>query len=214
MKKEVGKTLCLIALLGVAIVYLLSKGIIVFDHSARRAGEGFRWNGVLYIPASAEDYTEGKTIAKTTDNWQLNIVEEDESHTFMVMRSFLDQWLCVREDYEFPKEGNVTAVYIDGKKIDNAELAAAAQYMLENFTAERDYAVESIRHDTETQQMRDISYCFEGCPVGIDRNGDHIGRINGEWVFARREGEAGGLRTYKICAVPEEYVEILGKYCG
>lgn len=214
MKKETGKTICLIALVCAAAVYLLSRGIIVFDHSAQRAGEGFRWKGELYIPTSAADYTEGKTIAKTTDNWRLNIVEEDESHTFMVMRSFLDQWLCVREDYEFPKEGNVTAVYIDGKKIDNAELAAAAQYMLENFAAEREYAVESIRHDTETQQMRDISYCFEGCPVGIDRSGDHIGRIDGEWVLARRDGELGGLRKYQLCAVPEEYTEILAKYCG
>lgn len=214
MKKETGKTICLIALVCAAAVYLLSRGIIVFDHSAQRAGEGFRWKGELYIPTSAADYTEGKTIAKTTDNWRLNIVEEDESHTFMVMRSFLDQWLCVREDYEFPKDGNVTAVYIDGKKIDNAELAAAAQYMLENFAAEREYAVESIRHDTETQQMRDISYCFEGCPVGIDRSGDHIGRIDGEWVLCRRDGESGGLRKYQLCAVPEEYTEILAKYCG
>ena len=214
MKKETCKTICLIALACAAAVYLLSRGLIVFDHSAQRAGEGFRWKGELYIPASAADYTEGKTIAKTTDNWQLNIVEEDESHTFMVMRSFLDQWLCVREDYEFPKEGNVTAVYIDGKKIDNAELAAAAQYMLENFAPEREYVVESIRHDTETQQMRDISYCFEGCPVGIDRSGDHIGRIDGEWVLARRDGEIGGLRKNQLCAVPEEYTEILTKYCG
>ena len=211
MKKETGKTICLIALVCAAAVYLLSRGIIVFDHSAQRAGEGFRWKGELYIPASAADYTEGKTIAKTTDNWQLNIVEEDESHTFMVMRSFLDQWLCVREDYECPKDGNVTAVYIDGKKIDNAELAAAAQYMLENFAPEREYAVESIRHDTETQQMSDISYCFEGCPVGIDRSGDHIGRIYGEWVLARRDGEIGGLRKYQLCAVTEEYTEILAK---
>ena len=96
MKKELGKTLCLMALLGIVVVYLLSRGIIVFDHSAQRAGEGFRWKGELYIPTSAADYTEGKTIAKTTDNWQLNRVEEDDSHTFMVIRSFLDQWLCVR----------------------------------------------------------------------------------------------------------------------
>ncbi len=213
MKKELGKTLCLIALLGVVVAYLLSRGIIVFDHSAQRAGEGFRWKGALYVPTSAADYTEGKTIAKTTDNWQLNIVEEDESHTFMVMRSFLDQWLCVREDYEFPQEGDVTAVYINGRKIDDAELAAAAQYMLENFAPQREYAVESIRHDTETQQMRDISYCFEDCPVGIDRNGDHIGCIDGEWLFARRDGEIGGKRRYQLCAIPEEYYEILEKYC-
>ncbi len=214
MRKELGKTLCLVALLGIVVAYLLSRGVVVFDHSAQRAGEGFRWNGALYIPTSAADYSEGKTIAKTTDGWQLNRVEEDESHTFMVIRSFLDQWLCVREDYEFPKEGDVTAVYIDGKKIDDAALAAAAKFMLENFAPESDYVVETIRHDTETQQMRDISYCFEGCPVGIDRNGDHIGRIDGEWVLARRVGKDEELRAYKLCTVPEEYTEILAKYCG
>ncbi len=211
--KDRTRWLCLAVLAAIAAAYLLSRGVIVFDHSAQRAGEGFRWKGELYIPASAADYTEGKTIAKTTDNWKLNIVEEDESHTFMVMRSVLDQWLCVRKDYEMPDGGTVTAVYIDGKKIDDAELAAAAQYMLENFTPERDYAAETIRHDTETQQMRDISYCFEGCPVGIDKNLDHIGRIEGQWVLARRAGESNGLRTYKLCAVPEEYTDILEKYC-
>ena len=61
--------------------------------------------------------------------------------------------------------------------------------------------------------MRDISYCFEGCPVGIDRNGDHIGCIDGEWVLARRADREGEQRIYGLCDVPEEYVDIIAKYC-
>ena len=47
----------------VFIIYLIVNGIIVFDYSAVRRGEGVEWNGVFYEGCSAE-YTEGKTIAK------------------------------------------------------------------------------------------------------------------------------------------------------
>ena len=98
------------------LVYLLANGIIVFDHSGVRRGEGVYWNDVLYVPSSGE-YSEGKTIAKTEDGWQINEVEEDQTHTFIVMRSFLDQSLLVREDYEIPRSGEITTLFWNGKDI-------------------------------------------------------------------------------------------------
>lgn len=76
------------------LVFLFANGIIVFDHSGVRRGEGVYWNDILYVPASGE-YSEGKTIAKTNDGWQINKVEEDDTHTFIVMRS-----LCIPADTE------------------------------------------------------------------------------------------------------------------
>ena len=74
------------------IVLLIAKGVIVSDHSGECRGDGVYWNNVHYISCSG-GYTEGKTIAKTNDGSQINQVEEDTTHTFIVLRSFLDQYL-------------------------------------------------------------------------------------------------------------------------
>ena len=58
------------ALIGLVIVFLvvlfIVNGGIVLDHSGERRGEqALYWNDTLYVPCSGE-YSEGKTIAKTT----------------------------------------------------------------------------------------------------------------------------------------------------
>lgn len=88
----------LAALAAAVLFWLFSSGVIVFDHSGERRGEGsLYWNGCVYVPASG-DYDEGRTIAKTTDGWQINEVEGDPEHIYVVLRSFLDDYLLVRED--------------------------------------------------------------------------------------------------------------------
>ena len=88
----------ILALLAAAIfLWLISSGAIVFDHSGERWGEGLYWNGYYYVQTGGS-YDEGKTIAKTTDGWQINEVEGDPEHIYVVLRSFLDNYLLVRED--------------------------------------------------------------------------------------------------------------------
>lgn len=90
----------ILVLLAAALFFrLVSSGAIVFDHSGERRGEGLYWNGYVYVPAGG-DYDEGKTIAKTTDGWQINEVEGDPEHIYVVLRSFLDNYLLVREDHK------------------------------------------------------------------------------------------------------------------
>ena len=85
-------------------IFLFATGIIVTDHSAERGFENsVIWQGHTYVPYSYQgEYQEGKTIAKTADGLRINEVKEDPTHTFIVLRSFTDQWLLVREDYEIP----------------------------------------------------------------------------------------------------------------
>ena len=66
------------SIIAVFIIYLIVNGIIVFDYSAVRRGEGVEWNGVFYEGCSAE-YTEGKTITKTKDGFHINEVVEDDT---------------------------------------------------------------------------------------------------------------------------------------
>ena len=98
----------LIALAFTMLLLLMAGGVIVPDHSAQRRGEGVYWRDTLYVPAYGE-YSEGRTIAKTEDGWHINAVKEDPGRTFIVLRSFLDQYLLVREDYEIPDSGRITA---------------------------------------------------------------------------------------------------------
>ena len=114
----------IVVAMAMLLVFLFANGIIVFDHSGVRRGEGVYWNDVLYVPASGE-YSEGKTIAKTNDGWQINEVEEDDTHTFIVMRSFLDQSLLVREDYEVPSSGEITTISWNGEYIADEEFKQA-----------------------------------------------------------------------------------------
>lgn len=103
----------LVSIISVAVVviaifiFLFATGIIVTDHSAERGFENsVVWQGHTYTPYSYQGrYHEGKTIAKTTDGLHINEVKEDPTHTFIVLRSFTDQWLLVREDYEIPTNG-------------------------------------------------------------------------------------------------------------
>ena len=37
---------------------------------------------------------------------KINEVKEDPTHTFIVLRSFLDQWLLVQEDYVIPSNSD------------------------------------------------------------------------------------------------------------
>ena len=97
-RKETLIRAAILLLLAAALLFwLVSSGAIVFDHSGERRGECLYWNGYVYVPAGG-DYDEGKTIAKTTDGWQINEVEGDPEHIYVVLRSFLVDYLFVRED--------------------------------------------------------------------------------------------------------------------
>lgn len=75
--------------------------ILVSDHSAEWRGQDtIYWDGSYYDYCGAPcEYREGKTIAKTSDcDWDINEVEGDPSHTYIVVRSFLDQYLFVKRD--------------------------------------------------------------------------------------------------------------------
>ena len=89
------------------IVFLFASGIIVIDHSAQRGFENsVTWRGNTYVEYCYTEYHEGRTLAKTTDGFRINAIKEDPTHTFIVLRSFLDQWLLVREDYIVPTDGS------------------------------------------------------------------------------------------------------------
>lgn len=85
-------------LMTVVLIWLFATGILVLDHSGERKGDYLYWNETRYVMCSGK-YKEGKTIAMTSDGFRINEVEGDKDHTYVVLRSFLDQQLYVKEGY-------------------------------------------------------------------------------------------------------------------
>ena len=196
--------------LGLILVFgfLLAKGYIVFDHSGVRRGEGVYWNDVLYVPASGE-YGEGKTIAKTNDGWQINEVEEDDTHTFIVLRSFLDQSLLVREDYEVPSSGEITTLYWNRKYIADEEFKRTVTEILAEAEADFEYVTDGIFQLKDNQHMRLLCAGYDGCPIATEYLG-YMGTVDGTWYLTVGQPVSEG--TITCYAIPEMYTDILSRH--
>ncbi len=198
-------------------LFLVFQGVIVFDHSGVRRGEGLVWNGVSYDLCSG-DYTEGRTIAKTEDGWHIREVEEDPSHSFLVLRSFLDQYLVVREDYEIPRTGVVTMVSWRNTTIRDTEFCAAITDILAEATPTFTYEAENLFQNTDRQQLKRLCVAYENCPVATIHAGS-LGKIDGVWYLVlptQAQQDASGeilpVRSYKCFEIPAQYTEVLENY--
>lgn len=72
--------------------------------SAERVEEGnFIIEGEKYIAISIGYTKKGKTIAKA-DGFDIMEIPEDKDHTFLAVRSGLDNWTIVKESYKMNDE--------------------------------------------------------------------------------------------------------------
>lgn len=201
----------------VIVFYLFHSGTIVFDHSAQWRGQDIYWNDCIYIPCTGE-YHEGKTVAKTSDGWQINGVKEDNSHTFIVVRSFLDQYLYVRKDYKIPTYGKVSAIYWNGNKITDDMFCQTVSDIAMKAESSFEYETEGIYMLTATQHLRSLYFCYEDCPIGTDFIG-YMGTISDQWIITTyistdQRNSDGSPKPYTIsCSIiPDDMIEILLPY--
>ena len=201
---------CIVVVVAVLFGLMVANGFIVFDHSAKRIGENdITWKGVNYYSVYGK-YREGKTIAKTEDGFQICEIEGDESHTFVGLRSFLDNWLLVREDYVIPIDGEITKAYWDMNFIEDEELLSAVEEILDK--READFTYDNSKGDIYQYKgddvMRELVVAYEGCPVPTNNLG-YMGTIDGKWCITVGSYHKDKIDCYYI---PEEYVEVLVKY--
>ena len=207
-------SLCVVAL----VAFLLYSGVLVVDYSARRgAEETVFWQGHQYVHCGGR-YHEGKTIAKTIDGWDINEVEEDPSHTFIVFRSFLDQYVLVREDFSIPSSGRVTVAVWNGDRITDSAFCDAAADLVSSAKPDFAYQTDAIFQLTEKQRMRPLYFGYEGCPVATEFVG-YMGTVDGRWVITTaipidRFDTDGSPKPYTVqCyTIPAEYHDILRPY--
>ncbi len=186
--------------------------LIVFDRSAVLEEDRILWKGRVYVPAVGE-YSEGRTIARTSDgSWKLDEVKEDPSHTFIVLRSFLDQYLYVDEAYEIPRSGHITAACIGlgMNRTADAALCAALERVLngEGRTEPFELSVQdSYLSLTETRRLRELHIAYESCPVCTEWKGA-LGTADGKIVFAEAAHADNGrlLTCYELISPDREII--------
>ena len=223
MKLKLSKiaVICLCVFFAIVIgvfILLLNSGAFVLDRSAKVGFEGMVWNGRSYSTTSGE-YSEGRTLAKSEDgSWNINEVKEDPSHTFVVARSFLDQYLYVADDYTIPTSGKITNVCWNGDYIDNKEFLEAMSQIDIARTTSFDYETEGIFILNNNQRMKSLYFAYEDCPIATINKG-WLGKINDSWVITTyissdQNNEDGSPKPYKVgCySIPEKYSKILEKY--
>lgn len=208
------KKIVIFAIIIIAIFAAAAVNYFSVDRTATYAGNKLEWKGVSYIEISGE-YSEEKTIAKTKDGrWDINEVKEDETHTFVVARSFLDQYLLVREDYKIPKNGRVTSVFVEHSKINKEDFCRAIEKIIVE-----DGELFTIKTDNIYSKASQICLSYENCPVGTEYVG-FIGFINNYWVYITPiKGDImlnsdGTPREYPVdCKIiNEEYVPVIELY--
>lgn len=220
LKKSVRITIvCLLfSAIAIFICFKLWESGVFAERAEYVSSERVIWNGKEYSSISGE-YTEGRTIAKSKEgNWTINSVEEDPSHTFIVARSFLDQYLFVADDYTVPASGKLTAVSWNGVYItDTSFLDAVSKIEAEKSTSFT-YETDAIFQLTENQHMRELSFAYENCPVATNYKG-YMGKVNGEWVITTyisrdTRNDDGSPKPYSVSVyvIPDEYRDILSEY--
>ena len=221
MKKNLKIILCgllVFALLGVVSFKLWEAGAFIVRRSAEVSSSHVKWKGKEYSPVSGS-YSEGRTIAKAKNgNWTVKAVEEDPSHTFIVARSFLDQYLMVSNDYTIPTSGELTTISWHNTYISDPLFLDAVSKIEAEKTVSFTYQTDGLFHLTENQHMRELWFAYAGCPVATNYMG-YMGKVNGEWVitteiFQTTESDDPSPPQYSVSCykIPSEYWDILSKY--
>lgn len=200
---------CIVLIVVMLLLWLCD--IFKSDYSAEIKGESLLWNGKTYSPVGGE-YTEGKTIAKSKDGWDINEVKEDPTHNFVVVRSFLDNYLYVSDDYSIPTNGKLTTVCWNDIYINDILFLEALSKIENEKTTSFTYETEGIFQLTENQHMRSLYFSYENCPVATNFKG-YMGKVNGQWVITTYIPQHSSQPYSVSCyVIPDEYESILEKY--
>ncbi len=208
MKKKLIIPFFLLICFLIFIIYILwYNGFFISKISAKIEADYLEFNGQYYVTTNGESYTEGRTIAKA-DNWSIEEIKEDNSHTFVVARSFLDQHLYVLKDYTIPTSGEITKVYWNNKEITDKSLFETVQKIIQEKEVNYTFETEGIFQLTDKQKLRTLYLAYENCPIANVYIG-YLGVVEGKWVITMNNNIKGQIPCYEI---PQTYIQNLEKY--
>lgn len=201
----------ILGVIGVIALSVITFALISYFSIDRTAEIGFENSFVIkgerYIATSIGYTEEGKIIAKA-DNFKIKEIPEDKDHNFLAVRSFLDNWIIVRESYVIPTEGDIGVVYLDHKRFtDGDEMEMVLSIVNEDF--KDSFVVKTENMFEMSSATESIRVGYEDCPVGTDWIGV-IGNINGFLVFVDREDMKDEDDLQYTCYVlKDEYQDLL-----
>ena len=147
--------------IGTITFTLWESGAFISDRSAIINSDHVTWGGKEYSSIGG-NYTEGRTIAKgQNSDWVIRMVEQDPSHTFIVVRSFLDQYLMVSDDYAVPTTGKLTTVSWNGTYITDEKFLDALTKIEAEKTTTFTYETDGIYLHTDTSQSPSFSFLLD-----------------------------------------------------
>ncbi|MBQ3099488.1 MAG: hypothetical protein IJC50_00710 [Clostridia bacterium] len=222
--------LALALLISLAVVmtvdYLKYEGIILpKDRSAQESHNHYNhtitWKGKIYKLCDYDfiydvKYNRGKAVTQCSECGNvLYEISGDSNHDFLVDPCFNERDdLYVSEDYVIPTEGEITAVYVNGRKVTNKKLLDAIEKM---YSADDSdfflYDVEENFYHDHNIFAKKVNLSYEDCPVGSEYKG-YIGKVDGKWCYFH---DYPGFRVNQKETIPcfeidEELIPIIDKY--
>lgn len=191
--------------------WLLFDGVIVFDHSGIRYADSFQWKGNHYVLAPGRYDHEGRVLAKTNAGDHIIEVDDDKTHTFLVLRDFLDNDLYVREDYEIPTSGEITKVYWTHAVQDESFCDVLTQ-ILRNAETDFQYVTDAPYVIGDGREMYQLYVGYDHCPIATENLG-YLGTINGAWYITTGiEETKDGQHLVSCYQIPSQYVSLLQSF--
>ncbi|WP_297597260.1 hypothetical protein [uncultured Cetobacterium sp.] len=212
MKKKRGFRFILFGI----IIFIFFKSCLNYEKNPPEFfGDTIHWKGSSYI-ISQGGHKEGERIAKG-DGFSL-FSAGDPTETFIVYRSFLDNALYVKEDFNIPTEGKITKVSWAYEIFTDKDLCDTILKILEeskNLEINRYESEDLIFRLKPGLVMRTLYVAYEDTYIPTKYKGE-IGVINGKWSITtsaeEKIGENGILYKYSYILVPENYVNVLEDY--
>ncbi|MBE6541335.1 MAG: hypothetical protein E7672_02685 [Ruminococcaceae bacterium] len=154
---------------------------ITFDHSATRTGDGFSWRGENYVSCDAF-YKYDRRVAKTDDNFDVLTVKGDKERNFLILSSFLDSQLYVREGYEIKSSGKITSLHWQNRKTSNKEFCELIEKILDGIPVGL-ISIENIWQTTDSHDFDEIGLYYENSPVGLMNH--YLGYLDDDMLLVR-----------------------------
>ncbi|AUI87720.1 hypothetical protein BS333_15050 [Vibrio azureus] len=193
------------ALVIIFIIIVMALKIPSVDRTAKRYGDGLYWKDVNYI-AVGDNYTTPKNdqiLAEDQNGGSVIGFGEDNQHTYLMVDSFLDQRLFVREDYVPNDNGPLTAVALRGALVKSVEYGHRIKLLLEESKKARSKNCKF----NNINELSKVEYSYNDSRV-TDFFAGYISFHNGAWVYVRRLNDDSFMDLYHRKNVNVECYEI------
>ena len=200
-KKAKKKALIFLIIVFCVAVYAAVRYYSV-DRTAVREGGYYIIGGERYVEIPINFTKEGKTVAKG-DSFKINEIPEDKSHTFLTVRSFLDNRNIVKESYVIPTAGKLSVAYCGHERITGGKKRSMLQSIFDE-AYQGSFVIKTNDRFDISNGTKNIYVGYEDCPVGTDWIGC-LGNINDRLVFIKEEDVRDEDLRYTCYILKDEY---------